>query len=155
MLFLLFQLGNDRYALDTRQVAEVLPLVNVKQLPHAPKAVVGVFTYRGESVPLIDLSELALDRPARKRMSTRIVLVNYSGANGGTHLLGLLAEKATETLNREPADFKASGVSTDSAPYLGLVTTDEHGLVQWIEVEKLLSVPIMETLFKQTQVVAQ
>ena len=27
MLFLLFQLGSDRYALDADQVAEVLPLV--------------------------------------------------------------------------------------------------------------------------------
>ena len=37
MLFLVFELGNDRYALDVRQVAEVLPLVGVKQMPRAPQ----------------------------------------------------------------------------------------------------------------------
>ena len=33
MLFILFQLGRDRYALDAAQVAEVLPLMELKALP--------------------------------------------------------------------------------------------------------------------------
>ena len=36
MLFLIFELGKDRYALDVRQIAEVMPLVGVKQIPKAP-----------------------------------------------------------------------------------------------------------------------
>ena len=36
MLFILFQLGQDCYALDAAQVAEVLPLVLVKKIPRAP-----------------------------------------------------------------------------------------------------------------------
>src|SRR5438552_2197518 len=104
MLFLLFQLGKDRYALDIRQVAEVLPLVEVKQIPHTLPAVVGAFNYRGTSIPLIDLNELALGRPALKRLSTRIILVHYPDPKGTSHLLGLIAEKATGTMRREPAD---------------------------------------------------
>ena len=33
MLFLLFQLGEDRYALDTGRVIEVLPLVAITPIP--------------------------------------------------------------------------------------------------------------------------
>ena len=36
MLFLLFELGTDRYALDALQIAEVLPLVAIKRIPRAP-----------------------------------------------------------------------------------------------------------------------
>ena len=36
MLFLVFELGNDRYALDAAQIVEVLPLVALKQMPGAP-----------------------------------------------------------------------------------------------------------------------
>jgi chemotaxis-related protein WspB len=43
VLFLLFELGNDRYALDVRQIAEVLPLLGVKEIPKAPKAMTGLF----------------------------------------------------------------------------------------------------------------
>ncbi len=37
----------------------------IKQIPQAPPGVAGVFNYRGAPVPVIDLSELALGRPAR------------------------------------------------------------------------------------------
>ena len=149
MLFLLFQLGKDRYALDVEQVAEVLPLVRIKQIPQAPPGVAGVFNYRGAPVPLIDLSQLTLNQPAQKSLSTRIILAYYPGDNGERHLLGLIAEKATETLRRQASDFTQPGISNDETAYLGPVTTDAHGLVQWITVHELLSPAVRDQLFKQ------
>jgi len=129
MLFLLFRLGNDRYALDAGRVAEVLPLVAVTAIPQAPEGVAGLFNYRGAPVPAIDLSQLTIGRPARRRLNTRIVLVNVPDAHGSTRLLGLIAEQVTETVRRDPSDFVTSGVTNDQAPYLGRVATDERGLV--------------------------
>ena len=148
MLFILFQLGRDRYALDAAQVVEVLPLVQVKKIPHAPAGVAGVFTYRGAPVPVLDLSQLALGRPARARLSTRVLLVHYPGAEGAKRLLGLIAEHATETLRRAAAEFVAPGVKAGDAPYLGPVVTDARGLIQWIAVDKLLPAPVREALFQ-------
>ncbi len=37
MLFLLFQLGKDRYVLEAARVIEVLPLMDLKQIPEAPE----------------------------------------------------------------------------------------------------------------------
>jgi len=149
MLFILFQLGRDCYARDASQVVEVLPLVQVKKIPRAPAGVAGVFTYRGAPVPVIDLSELALGRPAHARLSTRLLLVHYPDATGTKRLLGLIAEKATETMRREAGDFVASGVKSDGAPYLGPVAHDARGLIQWVEVDKLLPASVREVLFKQ------
>jgi chemotaxis-related protein WspB len=149
MLFLLFELGNDRYALDVRQIAEVLPLLGVKQIPKAPQALTGLFNYRGAPVPVIDLSQLTLGRPAARRLSTRIVLVHYPDQAGATHLLGLIAEKATQTARHEPSDFVASGVTNAGAPYLGPVATDRRGLLQWIDVRTLLPPSFRDLLFKE------
>ena len=90
MLFLLFQIGPDRYALEAKRVAEVLPLLTVRALPKAPAGVAGVLNYRGVPLPIIDLSQLLADRPAPARLSTRIVVVNC--ANG--RQVGLIAERA-------------------------------------------------------------
>ena len=98
MLFLLFQLGQDRYALDAGQVTEVLPLVEIKQVPQAPPGVAGVFDFRGAPVPVIDLSQLALGRPAQRRLSTRLIVVHHRDEGGEQRLLGLIAEMATETV---------------------------------------------------------
>src|SRR6266850_7265452 len=110
MLFLLFQLGNDRYALEASRVVEVVPLLALKQLPQAPKGVAGIFNYRGQPVPAVDLCTLALGQPARERLSTRIIIVKLPGAGGTELLVGLVAEHATEMLRKEPGDFVDSGI---------------------------------------------
>lgn len=135
MLFLLLQLGSDRYAVAAREVIEILPLVAFKQVPHAPPEVAGLFTFRGSSVAAIDLCQLALGVPARARLSTRILLVQYRP----DQLLGLIAEGVTESLAREPADFQPAGVFEPAAPYLGPVTRDVRGIIQRIEIGQLLT----------------
>lgn len=147
MLFLLFQLGADRYALDAALVAEVIPAVRVKALPGAPAGIAGLCDYRGRAVPVVDLSALALGRPAQASLSTRLVLVRYPAPDGTTPLLGLLAEHATATLRRAPEDFVAAGVDTPGAPYLGPVTRDGQGLVQRVEPARLLGDDVRAALF--------
>ena len=101
MLFLLFQLGHDRYALEASRVLEVLPLLELKRLPGAPMGVAGIFNYRGRPVPAVDLSELTLGQPASERLSTRIVVINYPDETGKFQPLGLIAEHATEIIRRD------------------------------------------------------
>ena len=149
MLFLVFQLGKDRYAIEAHQVIEVLHLVNLKQIPQAPAGVAGIFDYHGASVPLIDLAELALGKPSRRWMSTRIILVKYARPLGETHMLGLLAEQATETLRRDEEDFSDAGLAVSDTPYLGNVTTDARGIVQRIEIPNLLSESVRTLLFAE------
>jgi chemotaxis-related protein WspB len=149
MLFLLFRVGRDRYALDARQIAEVLPMVAIKRIPLSPRGVAGVCNFRGVPVPVIDLSDLAVGRPTQPRLGTRVILVHYADGTGARHLLGLLAERATETLRCSPADFVASGVTSEGAPYLGPVTAHAGSLIQRIEVDELLSVSVRDVLFRQ------
>jgi chemotaxis-related protein WspB len=147
MLFLLFQLGQDRFALQANRVVEVVPLLELKQLPHAPKGLAGIFNYRGRPVPAVDLCELTQGRPARELLSTRIIVTNCADAQGTHHLLGLIAEQATETLRREPKDFLESGVSIEAAPYLGPVLMDPKGAIQLVYEDRLLSQAVRELLF--------
>jgi chemotaxis-related protein WspB len=149
MLFLLFRLENDRYALPAAAIAQVLPLVTIKKIPHAHRGVAGIFNYRGESVPVIDLSQLALGRSAIWSLTTRIVLVRYVDGRGEERKLGLIAERATEMLRCEESDFATTGVGGDAAPYLGPVTADARGLIQWIDVSSLLPAPLRDILFNE------
>jgi chemotaxis-related protein WspB len=149
MLFLIFQLGNDRYAVEVTHVIEVLPLVNVKYLPRAPAGVAGMFDYHGEPVLLIDLAELALGTPSRKWMSTRIIVVSDNREPSVRRVLGLLAEQVTETVRRSEEDFRDAGVSVSNAPYLGPVTTHAGSIVQRIEVQSLLSGSVRDLLLRE------
>jgi chemotaxis-related protein WspB len=145
MLFLKFRIGSESYALDTAQIAEVLPLLQITRVPLAPAGVAGLINYRGRPVPVLDLSELMLGEPAQPHISTRLILVRY-----GAHLLGLIAEQATEMMRREAGSFADSGVASDAAPYLGPVTQDGDRLIRWIEVQKLPAA-VSGVLFRQAE----
>ncbi len=147
MLFLLFQLGKDRYALQAQRVVEVVPLVALKRLPQAPKGVAGVFNYRGRPVLAVDLGELTVGQPACERLSTRIIIVQYPDGAGRNHLLGLVAEHATEMLRKDTTDFVEPAPKVPSAPYLGPMLMDSQGPVHWLHEQRLLSEPVRDLLF--------
>jgi chemotaxis-related protein WspB len=147
MLFLLMQLDGDRYAVDIAQVAEVLPLVTLRAVPRAPLGLAGIVDYGGSPVPVIDLSQLLANRAANRRLNTRLVIVHYT-AGESRHLLGLIAERATETMRRDPKDFQDSGVTSASPPHLGPVALDSAGPVHWIDVDRLLPALLADSLFQ-------
>ncbi|MCW5299595.1 chemotaxis protein CheW [Herbaspirillum lusitanum] len=149
MLFLIFQIGNERYALDAAQVAVVLPPAPCKQVPEAPPWVRGIFSHEGSNVPVLDVSMLALGTPAAARLSTRMVLVRYTPEGKTPQLLGLIVERATDTLRCEAADFTGSGLAHDNARYLGPVMRHGDGLIQWIKVADMLDAEVQALLFPE------
>jgi chemotaxis-related protein WspB len=149
MLFLLFQIGNERYALEAGRVVEVLPMLALKQLPQSPDAFAGIFNYHGRPVPVLDLCRLTIGQPAAERLSTRIILINSPDGRGSQRLLGLIAEHATEMLRRNPRDFVDPGFTTKDAPYLGPVLLDPKGTIQWIHEQHLLSEQVRNLLFAE------
>jgi chemotaxis-related protein WspB len=150
MLFLLFQVGNDRYALEASHVVEVVPLLSLKTIPAAPKGVAGLFNYRGRPVPVVDLCQLTRNQPAHERLSTRIIIVHHPDSLGQNHLLGLIAEQATTTVRKEAGDFTDASVRLGNAPYLGPVIMDGPGVIQWIHERHLLPEPVRDILFSDT-----
>ncbi|NUA27248.1 chemotaxis protein CheW [Cupriavidus basilensis] len=147
-LFLLFRIGPDHYALDAKEIVEVLPLTTLKHLPEAPAWVSGLLARGGQVVPVIDINALAIGTPVASRTSTRTVLVQYRRhAEAPARLLGLRLEYATETLRCEPAEFIDSGVDAAPARYLGPVRSGNQGLVQWIKVDALLPDDVHARLF--------
>ena len=147
MLFLLFHLGADRYALPAADVVEVLPLLAWKEVPGVPRGLAGLIDYRGTLVPAVDVSMLALGRSAARRVSTRVVMVHYRPTDGESRLLGLVAEGVSELLTRAPAEFEPSTVEAGRARYLGPITRDARGLVQRVEVAELLTAELRAALF--------
>lgn len=149
-LFLLFRVGQERYALEAADIAEVLPRLRLKPIAQTPHWVVGVFAHRGVIVPVIDLSALTFGQPAQVRTSTRLVLVHYRpDAERSGKLLGLILEQATDTLRCAPGEFKEYGMDNRQARYLGPVREDAHGLLQWVRVQDLLSDPVRELLYPE------
>lgn len=155
MLFIALKIGKGDYALAASSIVEVLPLVNLKPVPRAPKGIAGLFDYRGVPVPVIDLSLLATGVPCRDSMTTRIAVVNYAGSNGKLNRLGLVAEHLTNAFHEEATAFEPPGVAPLETPFLGPVIRRSDRIIQLIEVEKILPPQVSECLFNDIDLQAR
>lgn len=149
MLALLFSIGDDRYGLPVAAVAEVTPVLRLKQLPGAPDWVAGLCNFRGSAIPVIDLSALAGGAPCRRVLSTRMIVVDYRRPDGSVRLLGLLAERATETALIADGELAPPGVRTDETPWLGPVAVSGGEVVQLVGVDRLLAPEAAARLFAE------
>ncbi|MUG91088.1 chemotaxis protein CheW [Scytonema sp. UIC 10036] len=156
MLMLLFYIKNDRYALESKRVVEVVPKVVLKTLHHAPDYIAGVFNYRNRLVPVIDLCRLIHGTPCRPLFSSRIILVNYdcndnsltesryhtqtqeANASQPSHILGLMAERVTDTFRKQETEVFVTGIKVDTAPYLGEMINDAQGMIQCLQLDNIL-----------------
>jgi chemotaxis-related protein WspB len=75
-------------------------------------------------------------------------LVHYcADASAEAQLLGLILERATDTLRCDPAEFQPYGLDNPQAPYLGPVREDAQGLLQWVRVADLLDDQVRTLLY--------
>ena|SRR5256885_4176206 len=149
-LFLLLRLGGDRYAIDATCVVEVLPIVRLKNIPCAPAGVVGMMSFRGNALPVVDLSIVAFGTPTPQRMMTRIVVVRYEPALSGSDcgLLGLIVPEVMQTAHFDSSRFEPVGVRNERAPYLGPVLTTPDGVLQQVLIPALLNDELRNALFQ-------
>lgn len=147
MLFVQLYLDDYRYILSTSNVVEIVPGVRLTPLPKMPAYISGLCNYRGSSVPVIDLCELFLNRPCNQKLSTRIIFVNADRSGKEKKIVGLLVEKATETLKIDEESFVDSGIQNQESPFLGPVVADNHGLVTRIIPDEIFDQIDGELLF--------
>ncbi|WP_415750505.1 chemotaxis protein CheW [Burkholderia sp. BCC1993] len=135
----MFELDGERYALDAADIDEVLPLATAKAVPGAPEWIAGLLMRGGQPVPVIDVPMLALGRRAHALRSTRLVMVRYRvGQLDRERVIGLIIERATQTLRIDRTAFRASGVSTARTRWLGRVANTPGGIVQQVSVSDLI-----------------
>jgi chemotaxis-related protein WspB len=142
MHLLTFTIGAEVYAVASRLVVEVLPLVPARPIPHMPPFVRGIFSYRGRIVPLVDLGLLLLGRPLRERLSTRVIVIDLPAESGGDRpplpRLGMVAENVVSFCRADAATPSFPAWHMPDAPYLGRVLRIEGRTVQLIDTEHLL-----------------
>jgi len=157
MQLLTFTVAGHDYAIESRQVVEVLPRVAGRPIPHTPDYVLGVFSYRGSLVPLVDLGRRLAGTPPADRLSTRVIVVALPGltaagtptdgaakntTRGGvtapTARLGLVAENVIMIRSSDEAEATLPALDLPDAAFLGPVLRLHGRLVQLVLVEHLL-----------------
>lgn len=151
MLLIKFKIGNEYYALDTNEVIEIIPAITLRPIPGTPDFFAGIFDYRGQIVPVIDITQLTINKPSVMRLSTRIVLLNFPFQEKNM-ILGLMVEDLTDVVEIDEANFQDTGIASEKAQYLGAICEYENSFIQLVQMEKLFSQDIQKKIFSYSEV---
>lgn len=159
MQAVVFQVGAERFAIDTTSVTEVVPCIPARPVPSAPKALRGVIEYRGAVVPVLDLCRLFGRGDCPVRLSNRILVCDlgesterWGGGAADRPLLGILAENVTRVATLDPeAPGSHPGPATEGFQGLGRILRDEHGLLQLVEVAELVPAEVLAAVVRDAE----
>lgn len=132
--FFCLRILGGRYAFEAPLVTEVVRVGPLTRLPAAPSFLPGVFTHRGEVVPVLDVSQLVGHASVPIRASTRAAIVHC-----GPWKVAVVSE-AVEGLvciprrSLEPPPAESSGI----AEFLSGVGRDRAGPIAILDLPRLV-----------------
>jgi chemotaxis-related protein WspB len=129
--------AGNRFALDARQVVEVVPRIRLQVVAGAPAWLAGACIYRGAVTPVVDLARLVHGTPCPNRWSSRVVLVRFDDS-GSTLQFGLIVEKVVIGQLEVATGTKASAVAAGMAQW-GSVLLDDDGMFHLLDLTRLLT----------------
>jgi purine-binding chemotaxis protein CheW len=132
--FFALRIMGARFAFEAPLVTEVVRLGPLTRLPAAPSFLPGVFTHRGEVMPVLDVSQLVGQAAIPIRPSTRAALVHcgpWKVAVIADSIEGLVVFPRRAI---EPAPAEGTGV----AEFLTAVARDEKGVVAVLDLPRLV-----------------
>lgn len=139
-LMLLFSAGDELFACDAEPVIEIIPKVKLKEIPFAPKPFAGLLNYGGSPVPIVDFCDMVGQKRAVDSLHTRIILFeNPDATTKELKIIGLIAEKVTETTTLSEKAFVNPGLLSNKAPYLSGVISTEGETVQLVLIDVLFN----------------
>ncbi len=151
MLYLLIQIDDELYGVEARPVVEILPIIRWRRLPQAPAGILGVINFHGEAVPVLDLNQILTGQPSRRHVSTKIIVFDYQKDFENTFHLAVVVERILETITIPEDGFVESGVATPGAPYAGPIAMTPRGVVQRLDLDRVLAAENRDQLFSSVR----
>ncbi len=146
MLVLMFQIGDNRLALDIRRVREVVPRVHLDRPTMAPDWLAGLFVYRGHPVPVLDLHHLLGAGECPPHLSSRIILVPLEREGGDERLIGLLAAQVADIREINANAPSMPSLDSSSQARLGQTLVEGDTILHLLDLDHLLPDPVRKRL---------
>lgn len=124
-----FQCGNEDYAVPIEHVVSIEKLEQVNPIPHLPSYLIGLMKIRGELVPIIDFEEILYHRSGVNYENARVVTMHTQDMS-----IGILVKEAKEILDILADDLKQIGlVNYTKTQYFTAVANLENRMITIVD----------------------
>ncbi len=134
-----FQIGDEEYAVDILQVQEIIRPQEIVPMPQAPDFVKGMINLRGHAIPVIDLRErlgVSPSSESNEEMSTRIIIVKVDEA-----LVGMIVDQVSHVLRIPKSSIEPppATIVGSASEYITGIAKVEDRLIVLLNISKILS----------------
>lgn len=121
--YLSFFLENEEYGLQILKVIEIIGIMKITKIPHAPAFIRGIINLRGKVIPVIDMRLKFGLPPQAKTEETVIIVVQVLGIE-----MGIIVDQVSEVLDIAGEHITSSpsfGVDINTDFILGICKADD------------------------------
>ena len=136
-MLLVFSIAGQSYAIDIRNVTEIIELLPIYPVPNMPACLKGVINLRGAVVPVIDVRLRFGLSPQDYTARTCIIVVEHGGMS-----LGLIVDAVQEMMTVPEQERMPSPVSPTENParYIRGMTSVGGQIQLLLDCEKLMDI---------------
>jgi purine-binding chemotaxis protein CheW len=134
MKIIAFTILEKEYALEIKNVSQVIRVREITPIPQAPDFVEGVIAWYGKVIPLISLrKKFSLEKQDSNKLD-RIIVTRVHGSH-----IGIIVDQVTDVLNLEATNLEPPGTLFRETNYLAGIGKIEKRLILLMDAERLLS----------------
>lgn len=140
---IVFQLGEEEYAVPVEQVGSIERLLKITRVPRAASFVKGVINLRGVVTPIINLRSRFGMEETEYTDQTRIIIINIDDID-----VGLIVDVANDVIDVEPESIEPTPevIGAVDVNYIDGVVNLEKRLLILLNLQKVLSDKEIESL---------
>ncbi len=132
---LIVRIGAEHYAIDVLSIQEVVPIMEIHQLPGSMSFLEGFIDVRGHLYAIVDLSKRFGNQREQYFRANRILLAHCNQRN-----LGFIVDEILQVEQWNAADYQQGILSLEEPHMTGAIGTSEQGArVQVIHLQNVLS----------------
>lgn len=138
--YLTFQLGDDYFAVNVKNVLEVLEKQPITFVPKAPAHILGITNFRGQILPVID-TRFKFGLPGYDKHTKNSVIVYEIKGEKEVATIAATADAVKDVIEISPEEIKPVpefGISYDSKFIAGAIRRD-NVFILVLEIEKVLA----------------
>lgn len=128
-----FMLAEERYAIDSTCVSEVIRIKELTPLPCTPAFILGIINVRGEILSVIDIKKFFNLQDKGITNLNRVIIVKYNGIE-----LGILTDEIIENSTIDLDSLQSQITSVTEVPENFIVGVSKDRLIV-LDIRQLLS----------------
>lgn len=134
--FLCFKLGEEEYCIEVSITSEIIKPKEITEVPKSPDFILGVFSIRGEVLPLFDIKKLLNIKDNMVAIRPRFIIINFQNDKVGICVDEITSIRKFPLKAIEPTPINIQGAKKEFIK--GIVIINEKTL-RILDIEKIMS----------------